>query len=50
MRHERWPRQHAKEMLKLKTLEERRKYLETRVPKDWVDLVKAHVKFMWSKR
>ena len=38
-----WPRHHAVAILKLKTKEQRREYLETRVPSSQRAMVRAHV-------
>ena len=46
---EKRPRQYAFEMIRIKDLEGRRKYLET-VPDEYVEMVKSHVLCWWPRR
>lgn len=44
------PRHHAAEILKLKTLEERRAYLKRNVPPAFQEWVKIYVRLWWKGR
>ena len=43
-----WPRQHAANIIKLKTKEERKEYIESKVPPELQGWVRSYVEQWWQ--